>query len=89
MCDYIYLDGYYSGDTNIHWDSSTNMLSWDVDSRRLKNKKENNKIYVSVEQIMFIEPDTSGETVGVAFIAELVTNLNLKIVLTLMEKIKY
>ena len=76
MCDYIYLDGNYSGDTR--WNASTNMLSWTIDPRRLRHKKENQKIFVSVQQIMFLGPDTSGATVAGSFVADLATNLNLK-----------
>ena len=72
MCDYIYLDGNYSGDTR--WNTSNKMLSWTIDPRRLRHKKEDQKIFVSVQQFMFSGPDTS----GVTYSAELITNLNLK-----------
>ena len=76
MCDYIYLDGNYSGDTR--WNASTNMLSWTIDPRRLRHKKENQKIFVSVQQITFVGVKTGGATTAGSFVSELVTNLNLK-----------
>ena len=55
MCDYIYLDGYFQApdDISSRYDNNTNMFYWYVDIRRLKNFKDNKKIFVSVQQLSF------------------------------------
>ena len=73
MCDYIYLDG-----SSATIDSDF-MLNWYIDERYLRNKKENQKVFVSVQQITFIFiDDTEDDVQNVTIQTELITNLNLK-----------
>ena len=73
MCDYIYLDG-----SSATVDSNF-LLNWYIDERYLRNKKENQKVFVSVQQITFKFYDDSIESImDVPVQAELITNLNLK-----------
>ena len=73
MCDYIYLDG---SSATVDGDY---LLNWYIDERYLRNKKENQKIFVSVQQIAFetIFISLEDEQAIVTQI-ELITNLNLK-----------
>ena len=74
MCDYIYLDGLSATLDN-------NLLYWSIDERYLTNKKPNQKIFVTVQQIRFTGTQSDPVVVvnGLSNdIAELVTNLKLK-----------
>ena len=47
MCDYVYLDGL----NDVSSDNTT--VSFNIDERRFKHKKINNKVFMSVEQVQF------------------------------------
>ena len=72
MCDYIYLDG-----SSATVDSNF-LLNWYIDERYLRNKKENQKVFVSVQQITFnVEAITVEDEVNIILQTELITNINL------------
>ena len=73
MCDYIYLDG---SSATVDGDY---LLNWYIDERYLRNKKENQKVFVSVQQISFqFEEVTDQDVIDILIQTELITNLNLK-----------
>ena len=74
MCDYIYLDGLSATLDN-------DLLYWSIDERCLTNKKPNQKIFITVQQIRFTgsQSDPVSTVDGVSNdTAELITNLKLK-----------
>ena len=72
MCDYIYLDG-----SSATVDSNF-LLNWYFDERYLRNKKENQKVFVSVQQITFnVEAITVEDELNIILQTELITNINL------------
>ena len=72
MCDYIYLDG-----SSATVDSNF-LLNWYIDERYLRNKKENQKVFVSVQQITFnVEEITADDELNILLQTELITNINL------------
>ena len=72
MCDYIYLDG-----SSATVDSNF-LLNWYIDERYLRNKKENQKVFVSVQQITFnVEAITVEDELNIILQTELITNINL------------
>ena len=82
MCDYIYLDGYFQApdDASSRYDDAKHMFYWYVDMRRLKNYKENKKIFVSVQQISFrgnISITADADDYIKNTTCELITNLRL------------
>ena len=83
MCDYVYLDGNFrAGETaDVVWDDSYHMFYWRIDIRRLKNYNRNQKIFVSVQQIVFrglITTVPTDRTFLINTSCELITNLRLK-----------
>ena len=72
MCDYIYLDG---SSATVDGDY---LLNWYIDERYLRNKKENQKVFVSVQQITFnVEAITVEDELNIILQTELITNINL------------
>ena len=83
MCDYIYLDGNFrAGETaDVVWDDSYKMFYWRIDRRRLKHYNGKQKIFVSVQQIVFrglITTNPIDRTFFINTSCELITNLKLK-----------